>query len=213
MDHLDITPNPCPFEDVSRTVGPYLRDYLQRRGRSQTGLGLSLEPSIGGSHTFHVGDMDTIDFFTPVQPRMNMSMTITMDLSQALPGCSLEGAIVQLIAHVPREEVIYFQTCYDTVAMEDVYALLPNLRGLHFDRMFLPLAFPELDLGGGGEILPSLQFVFLDQVVVDDADWRPLTTFLDRRASSGNQLHTLVIAGGSPPWQELERVIRVYKHI
>ena len=61
MDHLKITPDPCQFEDVSRTVGPYLRDYLQRRGRSQNGLGLSLEPPHKASIFLYISDMGQIN--------------------------------------------------------------------------------------------------------------------------------------------------------
>ena len=216
MDNLDITLDPCPFEDISCTIGPYLRNYLQSRGRSPTGLGLSLVPSRTYSIALHVCDMGGTDFFAPVRPPMNPSfMKITIEFSQRPPGDSLGGTILDLIAHTPREEVIYYRTCYNSVAMKDVHALFPNLRGLDFQGRSLANTFPELDLDGGGEVFPSLQFILLDWVVVsDEADWNPLATFLDRRASSGNPLHTLVISGMVPPvWEKFGQAVQVYEHI
>ena len=144
---------------------------------------------------------------------MKPFVVVHIHLIQGPPRNLLGGAIVDLIAQAPQEEVIYFRICYDAVVMKDVYALFPNLRGLHFALSLtpLPFAFPKLDFGEGGEFL---QFVFLDKVVVGGADWNPFTTFLDRRASSGNPLRTLIISGRVPPvWKELERAVRVYKHI
>ena len=215
---LRLTPDRCLLEDISRFVGPYLRDYLQRRGRSPTGLGLSLQPSLAGTGTIWllVGDMGGIDFFNPAGPRVNTFMTIIIPLIRRPPRDLLGGAVVDLIARTPQEEIIYFRACEDIVAMnmKDIYALLPNLRGLHFRQTSFPLAFLKLDLGEGGEIFPSLQFLFLEWVAVDDVDWSPLATFLDRRATSGNQLHTLVIASEDPPaWNEFERAVRVYKYL
>ena len=214
LDKLDITLNPCPFEDISRTIGPYLRDYLRRCGELQNGLGLSLAPFGKNCILLRVGGVGEIDFFSPERPRMNVFMKINMCHIQPPPGDSLGVAIFDLIAHTPRDEVVYFQTRNDTVAMKDLHALLSNLRGLHSDHASLSCAFRALDLGEVGEIFPSLQFVFLDPVVADDADWSPLATFLDRRVASGNPLHTLVVSGRVPNvWKELERAVRVYKHI
>ena len=47
------------------------------------------------------------------------------------------------------------------------------------------------NLGGDREIFPSLQCASFDQMVVDNYDWSPLTTFLARPASSGNQREAL----------------------
>ena len=216
MDRLRLTPDRCPFEDISRTIGPYLQDYLRGRGMSQTGLGLSLQCSPSGTIRLFVGDMGAIDFLVPTGPRVNTFMTINVYLIRRPPRDLLGGAIADLIARTSREEVVYFQACGDIVAMnmKDIYTLLPNLRGLHLRKTSLPPAFLRLNLGGGMEIFPSLQFVFLDWVILDGADWSPLATFLDHRATSGNQLHTLVIASETPrAWKELERAVRVYKHL
>ena len=60
MDNLSITLYvDHAAGDISHTIGPYLRDYLQHRGRSRCGLGLflSFQP---GFHALrlHVGDVD-----------------------------------------------------------------------------------------------------------------------------------------------------------
>ena len=217
MDHLDLTFDECTVEDISHLIGPYLRDYLRHRGGSQSGLGLSLTLLYDDSIVVHVGDAGGIDFSSPVPARVDAFMAITMHLSQERPPSDLlESAILDLIAHTPREEIVYFRTYDEPVAMEKISTQLPYLKGLHFERTHLPAAFPKSNLDREGEIFPSLQYILLDSVFVDDGDWSPLKTFLDRRMSSGNQLHTLVLVGTyriapSVRWS-LGDVVREFKY-
>ena len=224
MDYLDIALTYCPSDDVSHVVGPYLREYLQRCGRSQNGLGLSLEPLDSDSKdviVLRVGDMDEIDFSAPARPQMNKFMSISIVPARTPYLRSSRGAIPSLIAHAPREEVVYFRTYDRFVAMKDIHTLLPNLRGLHLNRTPWWNALPtRLDSGGDGEIFPSLRCVIIDGIfwgcdIRGRADnWNPLITFLDRRMSSGNRLHTLVIFGyKSLPRRDLERAVKIYANI
>jgi len=193
MDTLDVTFEQCEIADVSDLVGPYLQDYLRRRGGSQSGLGLSLRVTRGDSIVLHVGDPSGIDFSNPVPARMKTFAEITMDLDRGHPKHILEEAILRLIAYTPQEEIVHFRTYGEPVAMEKISAQLPNLRGLHFEKTPLPAALPKSSLDR--KIFPSLQYILLDWVVADHGDWSPLTTFLDWRVSSGNRLHTLVMIG------------------
>ena len=204
MDLLDMTLDPCAVDDVSHLVGPYLRDYLRHRGGSQSGLGLSHGLPYDDSVIFRVGDVGGIDFSAPEPARMDPFMVITIELGQQDFMDVSKNAALDLIAHTPREDIIYLHSYGDPVAMGDVSTQLPNLRGLHFEGIPLYAAFPKSNLNGGGEIFPSLQYALLDPVVVNDGDWSPLTTFLDRRASSGDRLHTLVLVG---PYQ-IDQVMR-----
>ncbi|KAF9643834.1 hypothetical protein BDM02DRAFT_3122884 [Thelephora ganbajun] len=206
MDSLCIILYDCAIADISQSIGPCLRDYLQRRGRSQGGLGVSL--SSGSGIGFHVRDVGRIDFSTPAPARMKPLAFIDINTRQALPKDVMEKLTLDLIAHVPREEFVYFKTCEQPVAMEDVSARFPNLKALHFLGTPLPAIFPTSNLDMDGVIFPSLQYVFLDSVVVKDDDWSPLTTFLARRSSSGNPLHSLGIAGRYFMCPEVLRSIR-----
>ena len=195
MDRLDIALGPCAVEDTSHLIGPYLRDYLRHRGRSESGLGLSINLPSASRAVLRVGDVGGIDFHAPAPARMNQFMEIIVEVNLWHFMDLWEQVVSTLITHTPWEEIVYFQVCGENVDMEDIPIQLPNLRGLHFEKTPFSTAFPKSNLDRGEEIFPSLQYVLLDRVVVDDGDWSLLATFLDRRASSGNQLHTLVLTG------------------
>jgi len=76
--------------------------------------------------------------------------------------------------------------------MEEISTQWPNLRGLHFESVSLPITFPRAN-PDGEEIFRCLRYLFLDRVFLVDGDWGPLTTFLLWRARSGRRLHSLVI--------------------
>jgi len=199
MDILDITLDEFAVEGISQTVSPYLLDYLQYRGRSQSGLGLSL--SSDRVIELHVGDVGGIDFSVPTPARMNTFMKISVEF-YLTP--KLDKVALDLIAHVPREEIVYLLVHGTSVAIEDVSAQFPNLRGLHFESTPLSVALPEANHSRDVDIFPSLRYIFLDRIVVDDSDgWEPLVTFLLRRARSGRPLRSLVIIGSYHAWPNI----------
>jgi len=193
MDNLDITLYGCTVEDVSQIIGPYLRDYLQHCGRSPGGLGLSR--SSQRNVELEVGDAGGIDFSVPAPARVTVFMKISIEFNQTLFDGRMVEMTLDLIAHVPREEIVYFRVCGKPPAMEEVSARLPNLRGLHFERTPISATFPKANIDGDGEIFRCLQYIYLDRAVVGGDGWRPLITFLLWRARSGRLLHSLVIAG------------------
>ena len=107
---------------------------------------------------------------------------------------------LDLIAHTPREEIIYFWAFGSPVAMTDVSVQFPNIKGLHFEGTLLPDVFPNPNSNKDGDVFPSVQHIFLDRVGVGSG-WGPLITFLRRRASARRQLDSLVVVGSysAPP--------------
>ena len=203
---MDIALYRCIAKDIPQTIGPYLRDYLRRRGSSQIGLGLSLTAGFLDRIKLQISDVGGIDFCDPAPARMNTFVEITIDFQRMLPGDRLENLAFNLIAHVPREEIAYLRM-HDNVVLENLSTKLPNLRGLHLKGTALLATFLGPTLNRDGGLLPSLQSLFLDHVNVDDGDWTPLMTFLAHRASSGNRLHSLVIAGSCDTTPEMSRVL------
>ena len=191
MDRLDITVCGCAIVDISQTIGPYLRDHLRRRGRSKTGLGLSVSKS--GRHiTLSAGDAGAINPSPSVWAQDAMFVDITMELDQ-IPQDLLEKGLLDLIAHTPRDEIVCFRSWGNPVAIQDVSTQLPNLRTLHFGAMSLPPVFQEPNLDGNEKLLPSLQHICMERMFVGDSCWSPLMTFLAHRASSGNPLTSLTV--------------------
>jgi len=215
VNSLDINLNSCEARDISQVIGPYLRGYLQHRDGFRNGLGLSLSLPYSDSIALHIGDAGGIDFSAPVPARMNTFAAITIEFNRQPPEDQIEKAILDLIAHAPREDIVYFRVYGDPVAMGDISAQLPYLRGLHLEKMPLTSAFPNSNLNT--DIFPSLEYIFLDWVVADRGNWSPLTTFLDFRVSSGNRLRTLLVKGSHlmsrSLWQSLGDVVQVLARV
>ena len=191
MDRLDITLFDCAVTDIPQTIGPYLRDHFRRRGRSHDGLGLrvSQSPEI----VLSASDMHGTGLASPRSPA-NWFINVTVELGRT-PSDLLEKGVLDLIAHTPRDDIIFFQSKCGLASMEDISAQFPNLKVLLIEtgRIPLPTIFPESKMGGDEEVLPSLQHIgFLNRP--DGGDWSPLTAFLARRASSRDRLGSLAIS-------------------
>ncbi|KAF9785010.1 hypothetical protein BJ322DRAFT_1210989 [Thelephora terrestris] len=200
---LDITHS--TVEDIPTIIGPSLRDHLRRRGRSQNGLGLYLSST--DPIVFHVDDVGGNDFSILGPVSMHTLVATTIHLNPMPPKDLLEGAFLDLIAHVPREEVVYFQACRRPITTEAISAQLPYLKAVRFEQTPLDVAFPESILDRDN-IFPRLRHVFLDGISVCRDDWSPLTTFLYRFASSGKELDTLEIGGNFEMHPGVEEMIR-----
>ena len=189
MDRLTLDLIDCLIAEISQTVGPYFRDYVRGRGRSQTGLELF---SFRRDAKLYVGDVHETG------RRMDPFMWIGLTLGETLPD---------LVAHAPPEEIVYFEMHNDLMAMGDVYMQFPNLRTISLTRLPLSSVFPMPNLGGGGGVFLSLRYVFLRDLIVDSGDWSPLTTFLARRMSSGNRLDVLEISTSPHMCPEVVEII------
>ena len=208
---LTLGPHDFGVADISRTIGPYLRDHLQRYDRPRNGLHLFISSGYDANGTWAitlcVGDAGGVDFSAPARIRTNAFVKIDMLLKVPSSDVS-ERTILDFITHVPREEVVYFQTFLNPVPMEDIPTQFPNVKALSLDKIPLFAAFPSRDVVGDGRIFPSLEHVLLVNMVVDHGDWGPLMTFLARRVSSGNRLDTLMFFDSPPMSPEVIESIR-----
>ena len=207
MDKLWLSLSHCVVADISQTVGPYLRDYLGRRGRSRNGLGVFISSS--SCIVFRVGDPGRSHPKTLESARMASFVSITVWIDQA-PRDVLEKQTLNLIAHTPREEIVYFRTCGSLEAVKDLRVQMPNLKTLDLLRMplsavFISLALDQDESHGHERFPPSLQHLFLERLHLNTYGWLPLITFLSRRLSSGNRLDSLEIRG---PCHVCSRVTR-----
>jgi len=163
MDKLSLRLLGCAVADASQTIGPYLQDHLVHRGRSRNGLGIFL--SSDEYIVFHVGDAGRSHPSTSESERMVPFTTITLVPGRALPGGALEGLTLDLIAHTPREEIIYFRTCGSLEVARDLRIQMPNLKALDLVRVPLSAVFPTMDQDISytqEKFPPSLQHLFLE---------------------------------------------------
>ena len=111
MGHLDITLYGCAVEDIPHLVGPYLRDHFQHHCRPQTGLGLTLTLPFGDFVAIQIGDVGESDFFTPEPAQVNAFTVFTVEVGPYPPKALRDKEALNLIAHAPRKESIYFRAC------------------------------------------------------------------------------------------------------
>jgi hypothetical protein len=191
MEWLYLVIDDCTVADISQIVGPYLRDYLRRRGSPQGGLGLFVS-----WHDYsirqRVGDVCGFDLSTPVSKRVAWFVSVDINLDETLPNDPdlLEKVSLDLVAHTPREDIVYLQALRQLVTSEAISTQFTNITTLHLYDIPLSALFPESNRGG---IFASLERIFLDMAVVDGGDWTPLVTSLAHRASCGKPLDTLEI--------------------
>ena len=191
MDRLTLALEDCDVTEISQIIGPYLRDYLRHRGRSQNGLGLFI--SSLGPIVLNVSDVGGVDFSAMGPTEAERFLVIQVRLNQRLRKDLKQEATLDLISYVPPGEVVCFSAFGDPVGMKDISVQLPHIRALYFNRTTLHVAFPKPTPDWDGSIFPSLRHVSLEEVVVRREDWSPLITFLERRSSSGDQLDTLAV--------------------
>ncbi|KAF9779288.1 hypothetical protein BJ322DRAFT_452898 [Thelephora terrestris] len=188
LDRLGITLYNCTEADVPQVIGPYLRSHLQRRGRSPSGLGLSL--SCDRRIVFNVGEGGGNH---SEAAQMDSVVELSVRLGQSPPKDLLGKTAMDLIAFVPPEDIVDFWGNNEPVDMGDIYTRLPNLKTLFLNRIHLPAVFPGPNFGEQGSIPSSVKTLTLQRLMVGNNDWSSLTTFLALRASSGERLDILKI--------------------
>jgi len=197
MDKLCMELSNFVAEDIPQTIGPYLRDYVRRRGESPNGLGISL--STYGIIVLGAGDVGKLHPSTSQSERMTTFLHLTIWGQAAFPDDVRNQLTLDLIAHIPREEITYFRTYERLATIKDLRVRMPNLKGMDFEGIPLYPTFSMLDPQDGSQaeerIPPSLQHLFLKALLLNGYDWVHLIAFLFRRASSGNPLDSLRIDG------------------
>ena len=210
MSMLSTDLSQCIAEDIPHTIGPYLRDYVRRRGGSPNGLGISL--SSYGLIAFGVGDVGELHPSTSSSERMATFFHLTIWRQLAFPDEVRDQLTLDLIAHIPQEEIAYFHTHQRLAAIKDLRVRMPNLKALDFERIPLYPTFSALESQGGSRaeesIPPSLQDLFLGELILSGHDWIHLFAFLSRRGSAGNWLDSLRIDGPCHMCVEVSQRIR-----
>ena len=128
MDKLLLCLHGWTVADASQTIGPYLQDHLVCCGKSQNGLGIFI--SSNEYIVFHVGDAGRFNPSTSESEQMVSFAAVTLLPVRALPEDALEKLTLDLIAHTPREEIVYFRTCESLEVVRDLRIQMPNLRVL-----------------------------------------------------------------------------------
>ena len=214
MDNLCLDLGGYTAERGPEVIGPFLRDHLRRRTKSEGGLGLYFSSSSKWTGRFSVGDADRTDFSAPELARMDTPVTIIINhFYERVP---IDEVLLSLLAYIPQEEITYCRASSTSISTEVLSAQLPYLRVIHFEiPLHVRVAFPKPILDRDG-ILPYLQRIriILDGGSVRRGGWRTLTNFLEHLAFSGNKLSTLEVVGSGDVDLAVEsRIRRVVREV
>ena len=213
MDVLNLSLEGCSVSDLSQTLGPYLRDLVRRHGRFPGG-GLELLASCS-STAFHIqmGDAHKGDGSAEVGRFADVSVVMTTRLEDG----EADRLCLELIAHIPLEQVICLQTALPILYSEELCAKMGDLAYLHLPDVDLSTWFVEPDPCGSythEELLPSLERITITQSTLRH-DWSPLTNFLSHRSAIGNPISLLRLR--KHPYldedvvESIKRVVKVFK--
>ena len=200
-----VTLSRCTYADISRTIGPYFRDHLQRCDSPQSGLGLTL--SYQKNVALRVGNVGEEG---SELVEMDNVVALELNFDRALSEDRLEAAALELVLNVPSNNIVYFRAYHDIVTTGGIYNMytqLPNLKTLDLYGIWPPAVFLEYNPDKDWGFLPSLQHLTFQRSLVDNNYWIPFMTFLSRRVSSGKRLRMIKISSFRVP-PDVERAIK-----
>ena len=154
MMKLSLILSHCQVADITQT------------GRSRNGLGLFISAPLDHI-VFRLGDPSRFRPPPSIEEQMDVFVAVQAELDQ-VPGNLLDKLSLDLLAQIPRDDVVYFRTAGCLEVVKDLRTQLPNLKTL--ELLFLPLsaAFPMSDPSGAQEVFPpSLQNIFLGRFFLD----------------------------------------------
>jgi len=193
MDEMKLNLFRCTVEDVTRTLGPYVQEYLRCDEKSRGGLGLFVS-SFDDMVSIQASTISNAEGRTQ---RVTFA-TFTATLLQELPPCVIDKLCIDFVAHTPRERVVHFGGDLSMDALREIVPAMPNIQELHLVNVVLSDEFLQPDRDGPLENtkpLPLLRCLHLHGVALNDDDWRPLLLFLTHQTSGGQEI-SLTLSGG-----------------
>lgn len=116
----------CTVEDISGTIGLYVRDYIRRDGRTRDGLAIHIASGINFV-SIQASTISSVAGSIRKTEFAKFTAALQGDLSQS-EGDKLS---IDFVAHTPREHVIYFHGNLGMDAVRKTVTAMPNLQGLH----------------------------------------------------------------------------------
>ena len=191
MDSLHLDLHGCSHADISRTLGPYLGNFIRRRRRfPDGGLGLLSFPTLYHLD-FNAGDTHRDDDSADGVWFVEVSAVLAEELEE---GEGADRLYLDLVAHVPRERVIKLQTTLPILRSEELCIEMCDLARLCLADVDLSTWFVEPDIREPHtfkDVLRGLDHIEIREPILSDGDWGPLTDFLSRRAAVGNPISSL----------------------
>ena len=197
LDSVFITGFDCTVEDVLQTLGPYIRNHFQRDARFQDRLGVCSFSS-PGSISISVNAVCTHAIAPAPKPPFVAFTVVLADLPPDPP----EQLFIDLVTIIPRDHVVSFNAnaAHHAKPPEELFFMMPNIETLYLSEVEVSKGFlrPSPDGPHANEkLLPSLRYLHLEDVTLDDGGWDRLTEYLVHQTSD-KQIVSLEVFGDSP---------------
>jgi len=199
VDHARLEFSNCMSREVHETVMPYIRDYFQRDSRFKDRLGIvvsrtndsiTLRASVIGAG-YH--GPDGLPQHGP--PYLSVS---AIQQNYTLGGFSeREELCVNILALLPRENIVYFETNLSLRPTMEAIVVMPNLEALYLIGMLVEDGFLLPDPNGPDmhtKLFPHLQRLYLQDATAQYFDWNPLFRYATNQ-TSGNHPFSLFLFG------------------
>jgi hypothetical protein len=194
MDEMTLTVSHCTVEDILGTLRPYVQDYIRHDRGFQDGLGIDLT-SFGHFISIQASSISISSVTGPVQ-KVTFA-TFTAICREELSMSAEDELWIDLVAHAPREHVVYFGGNSSINNLKDTIATMPRLQELHLVSPMLDDRFLHPYLGGplaNGKLFPSLRHLHLEDTLLYEGHWFPIIPYLVHQTSGGQRI-SLTVSG------------------
>ena len=192
---MDLVGLDATVEETSQILEPYIRDHFRRDIRFQDRLEItSFSPPGSVSISVNVLCPQT------TVPAQNPFVAYMVVLANQTPPDVLEQSFVDLITLVPQEHIVSLSADLEMKPPEVLFFTMPNIERLHLSDVELSEGFLQPKPEGpraNTKLLPSLQSLYLEDILLDNHDWGHLTTYLVHQ-TSGDQVISLEVDGNHP---------------
>jgi hypothetical protein len=192
-ESMRLTLSHCTVGHISEILGPYVRDYFRRDGRSRERLGIFVASS-GNSVSIRASTIGTANGSAQ---RVTFA-TFTVVLGEYLHPLAEDRLCVDFVACTPTEHVVYFGGALSMDIVKGIASVMPKLQELYLIGVTLSDGFLQPDPDGSlanTKLLPSLRCQRLERIVLEDHGWTPLLPYLSHQ-TSGGQVISLTLSGG-----------------
>ncbi|KAF9645361.1 hypothetical protein BDM02DRAFT_3271756 [Thelephora ganbajun] len=206
MEHMDLNFRGCTLEGTRRIIGPYIGDYLHRDTRIGGRPGVFVLSTANGILLQVSAVCTWLHYVDRLPIRSHPYATLGVTLSQNTSRQERDELCIDILALLPRERIVYLNTNLSTHVMEELLVPMPNIEALHLVDAVMPNWF--LLPNAHRKLLPSLQWLVLENVATEDHDWDPLVRYLTRQTSGGQSVSLTVFGKGVHICTEVVKQIR-----
>ena len=194
MDHTRLEFYDRTSSEVKEVIVPHILDYLHRDPRFGDRLGIFIEAS--GRHILLRASVVGVGYHGPDRlPQQGPPHTFFVTLRTPAEN---EKLCIDILALLPQESIVYFETTLSMTATKEVVIVMPNLEALCLvdaevsDGFLLPS--PD-GPNAHTKLLPSLRRLYLrDAEVGIYHDWIHLVRYVTHQ-TSGNHPFSLLLIG------------------